>query len=424
MQRALERSRRGAPRSLIAHRLATVQHADRIVVMERGAIVAMGTHDELMREGGLYASLARLQFLGGDGASKWDAPPESSGAAGVAARGAAGAARSSRSASAPSASPSPTSSARSCAGRARRRRREHQQGLGNTAIVLEALTTGAHRRLSRIHRHDRARDPEARQRLRRCRSSTQRSRAHGARRRRCRSASTTATRSAIRGDDATRSWHRDAIRPRAASRAAARPVAGVPRPRRRLAGPEARVRAAAAPRGLDHGLAYEALAAGAVDVIDIYSTDAKIARYDLRVLADDRALLPAVRRRAALPRGPAARLPRRSRRCARLEGRIDDAAMIAHERARPSSRARTSPRSPTSGARVPRRRSGRAAPAAARRRSFARGLSRLRADCAEHLGARSFASLAARDRSSAFRSASSPRAGAGSARRILARDGA
>ena len=48
---------------MIAHRLATVQNAGRIVVLERGAIVAQGTHAELMRQGGLYASLARLQFL-------------------------------------------------------------------------------------------------------------------------------------------------------------------------------------------------------------------------------------------------------------------------------------------------------------------------------------------------------------------------
>jgi len=52
---------------VIAHRLATVQHADRIVVLERGTIVAQGTHAELLRQGGLYASLARLQFLGGEG---------------------------------------------------------------------------------------------------------------------------------------------------------------------------------------------------------------------------------------------------------------------------------------------------------------------------------------------------------------------
>ena len=49
----------------------------------------------------------------------------------------------------------------------------------------------------------------------------------------------------------------------------------------------------AKPRGLDHGLAYEALAAGEVDVVDVYSTDAKIARYGIVVLADDRAFFPA-----------------------------------------------------------------------------------------------------------------------------------
>jgi len=64
VQQALERLEAGRTKLVIAHRLATVQHADRIVVMDRGAIVAQGTHAELMREDGLYASLARLQFLG------------------------------------------------------------------------------------------------------------------------------------------------------------------------------------------------------------------------------------------------------------------------------------------------------------------------------------------------------------------------
>jgi ATP-binding cassette, subfamily B, bacterial len=63
VQQALETLERGRTTLVIAHRLATVRHADRIVVMDRGAIVAQGTHAELMREGGLYANLAALQFL-------------------------------------------------------------------------------------------------------------------------------------------------------------------------------------------------------------------------------------------------------------------------------------------------------------------------------------------------------------------------
>jgi ATP-binding cassette subfamily B protein len=62
VQRALDKAMQGRTTLVIAHRLATVLKADRIVVMDEGRVVEEGRHAELVARGGLYARLAALQF--------------------------------------------------------------------------------------------------------------------------------------------------------------------------------------------------------------------------------------------------------------------------------------------------------------------------------------------------------------------------
>ena len=65
VQEAVERLSRDRTTIVVAHRLATVKKADRILVFDGGRVVATGTHDSLVADGGLYARLARLQFTDG-----------------------------------------------------------------------------------------------------------------------------------------------------------------------------------------------------------------------------------------------------------------------------------------------------------------------------------------------------------------------
>jgi len=76
------------------------------------------------------------------------------------------------------------------------------------------------------------------------------------------------------------------------------------------------------PQSIDHGLAYEALAGGQIDLTDVYTTDAKIARYGLRVLLDDRAYFPAYQAVILYRRDLPQRLPKTWAALEQLTGQI------------------------------------------------------------------------------------------------------
>ena len=71
VQQALDLAMEGRTSIVIAHRLSTIRNADLIIVVDQGRVVQRGRHEELMREGGLYAELYRTQF---DQSPRW-APP-------------------------------------------------------------------------------------------------------------------------------------------------------------------------------------------------------------------------------------------------------------------------------------------------------------------------------------------------------------
>ena len=62
---ALQRLMKGRTTFIVAHRLSTIRNASRIVVLEGGKVVETGSHEELLRRGGVFAYLHDLQFGGG-----------------------------------------------------------------------------------------------------------------------------------------------------------------------------------------------------------------------------------------------------------------------------------------------------------------------------------------------------------------------
>ena len=65
VQKAINQAMKGRTSFIIAHRLTTIREADRILVLEDGHFTQSGTHEELLKAGGLYADLYRMQFGGG-----------------------------------------------------------------------------------------------------------------------------------------------------------------------------------------------------------------------------------------------------------------------------------------------------------------------------------------------------------------------
>ena len=66
IQKATEKITQGRTSIVIAHRLATIKKADKIIVMDAGNIIESGTHKELLKKGGYYKSLYQAQFLAED----------------------------------------------------------------------------------------------------------------------------------------------------------------------------------------------------------------------------------------------------------------------------------------------------------------------------------------------------------------------
>jgi len=62
----LKRLRQGRTTILVSHRVSTARHSDRIVILQEGTIVEIGSHQDLLQQGGFYADLERIQREGGD----------------------------------------------------------------------------------------------------------------------------------------------------------------------------------------------------------------------------------------------------------------------------------------------------------------------------------------------------------------------